>query len=178
MIFVTVGSAEPFDRMIRAIDQWVPSHRRDSVFAQIGNSEYEPQNFKSVRFLTPPQFREHVGGAELIVAHAGMGSIITALELGKPIIVMPRRQHFHETRSDHQVATAQHFEQRRSVVVAVDEKDLIVKLDSQETLEQTAAIRTEASPELISTIRAFILNSRGADTGQRNTRAITRPTAL
>ena len=35
MILVTVGSQEPFDRLIIAVDEWAASSGRSDVFAQI-----------------------------------------------------------------------------------------------------------------------------------------------
>jgi exopolysaccharide biosynthesis glucuronosyltransferase PssE len=92
----------------------------------------------------------------VVVAHAGMGTIISALEVGRPILVLPRREHLGETRSDHQLATADQFARMDAVVVANDEAELIEKLDSLDVLEKKAAARCEASPELIRTIREFI----------------------
>lgn len=156
MIFVTVGSADPFDRMIRAVDEWAGARGRTDIFAQIGKSRYQPRHIDAVQFLQPAEFRERVRSAQLIVAHAGMGSIITALEAGKPIIVMPKWARLGEHRSDHQIATAKHFGEKPGVIVADDENDLLVKLDCEGTLTAPSRIATEASGTLIETIRSFI----------------------
>jgi UDP-N-acetylglucosamine transferase subunit ALG13 len=160
MIFVTVGSADPFDRLIRTIDEWAGSRKRKDIFAQIGRSRYEPQHIRAVSFLSPSEFRERVRAARLIVSHAGMGSIITAMEAGKPIIVMPKWAHLGEHRNNHQVATAKRFGQRQGIVVATDERDLIAKMDCEGVLSPPTTIRHEASPSLISTIRTFILQGQ------------------
>jgi len=159
VIFVTVGSSMAFDRLVRAVDEWAGFHGRTDVFAQIGQSDYQPKHIKAARFMDPPEFRELVRSANLIVAHAGMGSIITALELGKPIVVMPRREHRGEPRSDHQVATAKHFEQQPNVIVAYDETELPAKIDRAETLPLANQGLPGASPRLISTVREFIEHS-------------------
>lgn len=160
MIFVTVGSAEPFDRLISAMDQWAGLRGRKDVFAQIGKSNYIPRHIEVVQFLGPTEFRERVQAASLVVAHAGIGSIVAALEIGKPIIVMPRRKHLGETRSDHQVATAKQFAQRQFISVAADEEDLIQKLEREEALAAPNKIQREAAPSLISAVRSFILDSK------------------
>ena len=156
MIFVTVGSADPFDRLIRAVDEWAGRQGRKDLFAQIGNSRYESRHIEAVQFLSPSEFRERVRAARLIVAHAGMGSIITALEAGKPIIVMPKWAKLGEHRNDHQVATAKRFGQKHGIIVAEDEKDLVAKLDREEGLSSPAGALNGVSPELISAVRAFI----------------------
>ena len=158
MIFVTVGSQAPFDRLIRAVDHWAHSRGRSDVFAQIGPADYRPKSIEAVPFLEPSQFRERVKSASVVVAHAGMGVIITALEHGKPIIVMPRRGDLKETRNNHQIATAQQFLQRGRIAVANDEEELMVKLDSA-SFQSTEQICSQASDELIGAIRNFIEGS-------------------
>lgn len=159
MIFVTVGSVDPFDRLVRAVDEWAGSRGRTDVFAQIGRSRYEPQHIEAVQFLSPAEFRERVRAARLIVAHAGMGSIIAALEVGRPIIVMPKWAHLGEHRNDHQVATAKRFGEKQGITVANDEKDLIVKLEREDEHSAPTVIPREACPDLISAIRNFILET-------------------
>ena len=46
-----------------------------------------------------------IAGARLVVAHAGVGSVVSAGEQGKPIVVLPRRAALGEHTSDHQVET-------------------------------------------------------------------------
>lgn len=168
MIFVTVGSSAPFDRLVRAIDQWAGLQGRTDVFAQIGKTRFVPRYIAAVQFLSPPEFRERIRAAHLVVAHAGMGSIISALEIGKPIIVMPRREYLGESRSDHQLATAEEFERRQTIVFARDESDLIGKLECEDRLFAKTCINREASPTLISAIRSFILDVESSNPQPRN----------
>lgn len=156
MIFVTVGSQEPFDRLIGAVDRWAGSRARSDVFAQIANSKLQPGHIKFTQFIGPSEFTRVMREASLIVAHAGMGSIISALELGKPIVVMPRRADLRETRNNHQVGTAERFGEQDRIIVATDEQDLPAKLDYAVTLRDTERIHSQASPRLIATIRAFL----------------------
>lgn len=156
MIFVTVGSQEPFDRLISAVDEWARSRSRTDVFAQIASSSFQPAHIPFTQFLEPPEFNRMMHEAHIIVAHAGMGSIISALELGKPIVVMPRRADFRETRNDHQVATAERFAEQGRIIVAADERELPASLDHALTLGDTDRIEAVASPLLIATIRSFL----------------------
>ncbi len=156
MIFVTVGSQEPFDRLIRAVDKWAAERGHRNVFAQIASGAYKPRHIEFADFMEPAEFKRRVAEASVIVAHAGMGSILTALELGKPIIVMPRREHLHETRSDHQFATSQRFGAQGRIIVAADERDLFARLDDANMLAGSEPISAQASPQLMQTIRAFL----------------------
>jgi UDP-N-acetylglucosamine transferase subunit ALG13 len=156
LIFVTVGAQMPFDRLIKAVDRWADANNRDDVFAQIGSSDYRPSRLRWTKFLQPAEFRKHYQAAKVIIAHAGTGSIITALELGKPILVMPRRAAYRETRNDHQVATAERFRRLRSVAVAWDDSDLAEKLACVDDLNGWHEVGPHASRALLDSLRSFI----------------------
>ena len=125
MIFVTVGTQLPFDRMVRTIDQWAGARSYGEVFAQIGPAKYRPKNIPWAEFLDADECRRKIEQADVVVAHAGMGSILTALELGKPIVIMPRLSALGEHRNDHQLATAKRFLAQGRVIVAFDEHQLL-----------------------------------------------------
>jgi len=156
MIFVTVGAQMPFDRLTQVIDQWASRHRDIEVFGQIGTGGWRPSCFKWTEFMNPSEFRVKVKESQLVVAHAGMGSIITALELGKPILVMPRLGRLKETRNDHQIATAKRFLEQGRIYVAFGREELIEKMDEWERLKICGDISSHASPELITAIKEFI----------------------
>jgi UDP-N-acetylglucosamine transferase subunit ALG13 len=160
MIFVTVGTQGQFNRLIRTVDEWAGLRARKDVFAQTGMSDYRPKHIGSKPFVDPAEFRKRVEESSLVVAHAGMGSIITALELGKRIIVMPRRADLGEQRNDHQIATAKRFAEQGRIVVALNEKQLLEKLDQFDVLQETARVSAQASSQLIVTIRTFIETGR------------------
>ena len=91
--------------------------------------------------------------------HAGIGSILAAMQHEKPIIVMPRRAKLRETRNDHQVATAKMFTKLGGIVVASDENELLERLDSLDAVAKPAPLSPMASTELIEAIRSFIHSS-------------------
>lgn len=156
MILVTVGAQMPFDRLVKGVDAWAELRGRDDVLAQVGPDSWKPRKARWVEFLAPEEFKRAVEEADVVVAHAGMGSILTALELGKPILVMPRRGDLRETRNDHQVATAQRFLEQGRVAVAFDETELAEKLDALGTLRGGERIGSRASEGLLKAVRAFI----------------------
>jgi len=156
MIFVTVGAQMPFDRMVRTVDDWAGRVGRGDVFAQIGPTRWRPAHLKWTRFLDSSEFRRRIEAADAVIAHAGMGSIIMALHLGKPILVMPRRGDLRETRNDHQVATAQRFLEMGHLDVAFDEVELAGKLDRIDSLQRRKTIGPYASESLLNALREFI----------------------
>lgn len=160
MILVTVGAQMPFDRMIEAVDAWAGETGRDDVFAQIAEGRYRPRNMPFTSFLDPSEYQQRLEAASVLVAHAGMGSILSALEHRKPILVMPRREALQETRNDHQVATAKAFRERGLVTAALDAEDLREKLDGIDDLVARPPIAEAASGPLIDTLRDFIRQAR------------------
>jgi UDP-N-acetylglucosamine transferase subunit ALG13 len=155
-IFVTVGAQMPFDRLVHAVDAWAAARGRDDVLAQIGASEHPPSHVRHVRFLDAEAFERAYADASLVVAHAGTGSILAALERGTPIVVMPRRAALRETRNDHHVATARRFAAMAGLAVAWDEHELPGVLDRVQDGAGKLRVGREASPRLIGALRAFI----------------------
>ena len=105
MILVAVGTQFPFDRLVETVDRWAATSGTD-VVGQIGPSTYKPAHIKAQSFFPPEEFESLLKHADVMIAHCGMGSILSALSLGKPIIVMPRSASRGEHRNDHQFATA------------------------------------------------------------------------
>jgi len=166
MIFATVGHELRFDRLIKGLDDWALKSGHTDIFAQVaelGDDGYRPQNFEWQSFLDPEIFKSSFDNADLIVAHAGMGTIITALTLKKPLLIMPRKGTLNETRNDHQIATAEQFARRSGIYVAKDETELGDVLDdliANPPPKINEAASQFAEPQLIQTIRSFIYNEK------------------
>jgi UDP-N-acetylglucosamine transferase subunit ALG13 len=156
MIFVTVGTQLPFDRMVQTIDQWAGAQSFGDVFAQIGPAKYKPKHIPWTQFLDADECRRKIEQADVVVAHAGMGSILTALQLGKPILVMPRLSALGEHRNDHQLATAKRLLAQGRIIVAFDEGQLLEKLSYFRALRPTERIDIHASSTLLTALRAFV----------------------
>jgi beta-1,4-N-acetylglucosaminyltransferase len=125
VIFLTVGSMFPFDRLIQAVDEMVGDGRiTDQVSAQIGDGKYEPKNFPFKRFMGKPEYERELAAASYLIAHAGAGTIALALETGKPLLVLPRLSANKEHVNDHQIATARKFAELGHVLVANDVSEL------------------------------------------------------
>lgn len=162
MIFVTVGTDLPFDRLVRVVDEWAGASGRKDVFAQIGSSRWAPPHLPHSTFLPPDEFTRRFAEARVIVAHAGMGTILSALRWEKPILVMPRRAALGEQRNDHQLATARRLAAIGKVNVAMDEAELRGRLDALDELKAREPIGPHASPELLDAISRFITNGTSA----------------
>ena len=154
MIFVAVGTQLPFDRLIEAVDTW-PGCGQTKVYAQVGEGKYIPKNIEASEYITAMEFAGFCQEAEIIVAHAGMGAILTAREYGKPLIIMPRSAELGEHRNDHQLATAKRFGELDGIYVATSEGELHALLDKRDILSGKKNLRG-ASKSLIRRLCAYI----------------------
>lgn len=157
MIFVTVGGQLPFDRLIRCVDCWAAGAPGVDVLAQIGDGDYEPQHLRWERSLPPAQFREVFQSAEGVIGHAGIGTILMALELEKCLLVFPRRADRGEHRSDHQLGTARYFQEQGHVLAAFSEDELTEKIAWMRQHGRPGGQPAPPSPELIARVHAHVL---------------------
>lgn len=156
MIFVTVGTDLPFNRLVRVVDEWAQATGRRDVFAQIGETDWQPAHIEWRRFLQPPEFAKRFAEAEVVVAHAGMGTILSALQWEKPILVMPRLASLGEQRNEHQLATAKNLSELGKINVAMHDAELRAMLDGLGLLRPREKIGPHASDALIGALRDFI----------------------
>lgn len=129
MLFLTVGTQFPFDRLVRTVDDIFDEGLIDEeIFAQIGESLYRPSNFKYVKSLQRSEFDHWAQKASAIIGHAGIGTITIALDGNKPLLVMPRLKKYGEVVNDHQAAIARKFEELGHVLAAYSTQELPQKI--------------------------------------------------
>lgn len=155
MIFVTIGTQGPFDRLIRAVDRAAKFYN-DPIVAQISDGgSYVPSNMQTSAFMPYTEFHENFSKARLVISHAGMGTIINALVENKPILILPRLAKYKEQRNDHQWDTAKALEKLRYVHTAFDEDELYEKLKLFATTGITPLHRIDkfSGSDLVSSLR-------------------------
>jgi len=110
-IFVTLGSRKDnLDRLLKELDQLVSKKLiKEKVFAQIGNTDYEPKNFPFFRFCPRDDFNKYINNCKIVLTHAGAGTIINSVLCGKKTIVVPRNPIFGECPDNHQYEIANYF---------------------------------------------------------------------
>lgn len=167
MIFLTVGTQLPFNRLTRAVDNWCrASGRGPEVFGQVGRlgpDDHVPQNFQYVERMHHEEFETRMRTADLIIAHAGMGAIIGAALACTPILIMPRHAELGEQRNDHQIATVHHFSNRSGILVADDEAALAQRLSEIEGTsfkDIPRAIEPFADSDFVAALRDYIQGER------------------
>lgn len=111
MIFVILGTQKfQQNRLLRMLDECKERGEiSDEMIAQSGYSDYEPRHIVCHRFLEKSIFESYIDEADVVVSHAGVGSIMTALEKEKPVVVFPRLAKYGEHVDDHQEDIARAF---------------------------------------------------------------------
>jgi UDP-N-acetylglucosamine transferase subunit ALG13 len=103
MIYVTVGSHDqPFDRLIREMDRISGEFGIETVI-QTGCSGVRPKNAEWRDYFPFDKAEELIRKAEVVVGHAGIGTVISARKAKRPLIVVPRLKKFGEHFNDHQL---------------------------------------------------------------------------
>jgi len=116
LIFVTVGGMRAFERLVKEMDR-IAGELDEQVVMQIGSTDYEPKNCDYFRFMSRNEIEELYAGARVVVCHAGSGSILTALEHNKPLILIPRMKRYGEVFDEHQLEIAREMEAQGVAVV-------------------------------------------------------------
>ena len=116
LIFVTVGGMRAFERLVCQMDL-IAGELDEQVVIQIGSTKYEPKNCDYFRFMSRNDMERLYTDARVVVSHAGTGSILTALEYDKPLVLVPRLKKYGEVFDDHQLELARQMEAQGVAVV-------------------------------------------------------------
>ena len=130
MIFVILGTQKfQFNRLLKKIDELIEKKViKEDVFAQIGNSTYNPKNFQYKKFLTREEFKEKIEISNLIITHGGTGAIITSLKEEKKVIAIPRLVRYGEHVDDHQIQIVEEFSNSEMIEVCINIEELEDKI--------------------------------------------------
>lgn len=96
-IFVTIGNTQ-YNQLIEALDKLVPTDFNLTI--QLADGHYLPKNHQYIRFTN--DIEKYFSEADIVISHAGAGSVFRLLELGKKLIVVPN----FERVDDHQLDLA------------------------------------------------------------------------
>ncbi len=125
LICVTVGTLDkPFDRLLRL----VAAVRMDAIDWSIQYGVGDRRILDGVEasgaelrdFVTDGDLTAIMNKASVIVSHAGVGSILKANGLGKPLIIVPRLSNYDEHFDDHQRQITNYLRGRSGIYVVDD----------------------------------------------------------
>ena len=141
-----------FPRLIRKMDEIAKASGAEVVI-QTGMGNTTPEHCDHFDFKPREEILALQEKASLIICHAGIGSIIDALNARKPLAVVPRLRKFGEHNNDHQTDLARAVE-RREWGRAVFEIDDLVQICAAPPAAYTTY--NPAREQLIACVRSTI----------------------
>ena len=160
MIFVTLGSQKfQFNRLLEKIDVLVEEKViTDEVFAQIGYSDYHPQNYQYKDFLNRDEFALMEAKADKVITHGGTGAIIGAVKKGKKVIAVPRLSKYGEHVDDHQIQLIEQFHDMELIYSCSDVQELKTAIEEIQTKKYNEYHSNTAA--IINSIEEFLADIR------------------
>ena len=121
MILVMLGTQNnDFHRLLKEIEKNIENGNiNEEVFVQAGFTKYKSDKMKIFSLTSKENLEDLIKQAELIITHAGVGSIEMALEQNKKVIAVPRLKKFGEHVNDHQ----------KDIEKKLDEKGCLIGID-------------------------------------------------
>lgn len=111
MIFVTLGTQDkPFKRLIKAVErQVILGNIKEEVIVQSGCTKYKSDKVKIIEYMNSDDFNKYLKEARVVICHAGVGTIIKALNENKKVIAAARKSVFGEHVNNHQEQILDNF---------------------------------------------------------------------
>ena len=126
MILVLLGTQNnSFIRLLKAVQDNIDKKIiNEEVIVQAGFTKFESKDMKIFSMIDKEKFSKIQDEADLIITHAGVGSIVSSLEKGKKVIVVPRLKKYNEHVNNHQLQIARKFKQQGYVKYVINMKNL------------------------------------------------------
>lgn len=151
MIFITVGTHEQgMERLLIEIDKLIENRTIDEeVFAQIGYSDYKPNNYKYKKMIGYNEMDSYVRNARIVITHGGPGSIFHPLRYKKIPIVVPRDPKFNEHVDNHQILFTKRLEISKKIIPVYDICNLKSVIIDYLSLSKNCFINNEENSNFI-----------------------------
>jgi hypothetical protein len=115
-VALSVGTLFPFPRLVERLAAALPPDA-ERVLWQTGDAG------SGVESTSPREVRSAFRAADVVIAHAGVGAALEALDAGRRPLLVPRRRRFGEHVDDHQLQVAGEL-QRRGLATVSDPEGL------------------------------------------------------
>lgn len=111
MIFVTLGTQDKsFSRLLDAIEKQIKNDNiKEKVIVQAGHTDYISDNMEILKIIPMDEFDKYIKECDLLITHAGVGSIMTGLNNNKKVIAAARLKEYNEHTNNHQIQIAEEF---------------------------------------------------------------------
>lgn len=157
MIFISLGTQKfQFNRLLQYVDELIKEGViKETVFAQIGNSTYIPENYEYSSFLSQSDFENKINKSTIFLTHGGVGSITTGLKYGKKVIVFPRLSKYNEHIDDHQTQITKKYAELGYVLIAETKDEIKENLDKAKFFE-SQYVESEKDERVLDFVKKYI----------------------
>lgn len=157
MILVMLGTQNnDFHRLLDEIEKNIEKGNiNEEVIVQAGYTKYKSNKMKIFSMTSKENLEELVEKSDLIITHAGVGSIEMSLEQNKKVIAVPRLKRFGEHVNDHQKDIERKLDEKGCLIGIDDVSELDVALKKVKKFIPKKYEKPK-SDEIINTIKTFI----------------------
>ena len=147
MTLVTLGTQhQEFTRLLDYIEK---SDLKGEIIVQAGYTKYESKRMKIFDFISYDEMEKYIDKCDLVITHAGTGSIVMPLKKDKKVIACARLSKFGEHVDDHQV----------ELVDVFYSEGYILKIDEDTSLNEVLKnIKNFKPKKFVSNTNKFIEN--------------------
>ena len=161
MILVLLGTQNnSFYRLLEEIDKNIENGNiQDKVVVQAGFTKYESNNMQIFDMIPQEELDDLLKKADLVITHGGVGSIMSAVKLGKKVIAVPRLKKYGEHVNDHQLEIINTFK-KQGIIIGLNSVDELAQALSEAKGFETSGTRPKEQQEnrIIKIIDDFIEN--------------------
>ena len=122
MILVMLGTQNnDFHRLLYEIEKNIENGNiNEEVVVQAGFTKYKSDKMKIFSMTSKENLEDLIKRADLIITHAGVGSIEMSLEHNKKVIAVPRLKKYGEHVNDHQKDIEDEFN-RKGLIMGIND---------------------------------------------------------
>ena len=169
LMFVTVGTVLPFDRLVGMVAELkARGEIPERVLVQSGVGGRAPEGLETVETLPFDCIQATLRDADIVVCHGGTGSLITALRQGCRVIAVPRQFALGEHYDDHQQEITQAFAARGLIEVANSPDELTRAL---QTVRERPPVLATTDPDALTAYLAALFSDLAKTKPRRQGRA-------
>lgn len=163
---MTIGLSVKFDRLVKEMDR-IAAGLDEKVVMQIGYTDYVPKNAEYFSFMPLDEIENFYRLARVVVCHAGIGTIMTAMKYSKQIVLVPRFKRYGEVHNDHQLEIATEFEKEGIAVIVRDIRDLDKAIRNISDCHVNESIeRFKQGNKLINGLKEYLMDVESENTAR------------
>lgn len=159
MILVLLGTQNnSFHRLLEEIEENINNGNiTDKVVVQAGFTKYESDKMKMFDMIPQEELHNLIKESDLVITHGGVGSIMSAVKMGKKVIAVPRLKKYAEHVNDHQLEIINTFKKQGIIIGINDVKELPQALIDVKKFSGTGT-KSPQENKIIQLIDDFIQN--------------------